>query len=222
MTAGSAIRFVIVGSLIYLHSSAGQSQEIPGRPYRLVFYNVENLFDARDDSLTDDNEFLPSGAMHWTAARYRQKISSIYKVLAAAGEWDPPALAGFCEVENKTVLQALVFDTWLSKYEYGIVTGETKDPRGIRPGIIYRKDLMKLLSFRSIEPVMETSGEFRSRKIFYTKWLIYDDTVHLFLNHWPSRRRGVMAEEKVRQSISSTLKDAESILFQHVQEVLPE
>ena len=28
-------------------------------PVRFMFYNVENLFDTYDDSLTDDNEFLP-------------------------------------------------------------------------------------------------------------------------------------------------------------------
>ncbi len=26
-----------------------------------MFYNVENLFDIYDDSLTDDNDFLPTG-----------------------------------------------------------------------------------------------------------------------------------------------------------------
>jgi Endonuclease/Exonuclease/phosphatase family len=213
MTAGSVIKFTILGCLINLHNSSGLSQEIHAVTYRLVFYNVENLFDARDDSLTDDNEFLPSGVMHWTETRYRHKISSIYKVLTAAGEWNPPALAGFCEVENKRVLQALVFDTWLSKYNYGVVTGESNDPRGIRPGIIYRKDLMRLLFCRSIRPVPETSEEFRSRKILYTKWLVKDDTIHLFLNHWPSRRRGVMAEEKVRRSISSVLKNTIDSLY---------
>jgi hypothetical protein len=189
------------------------SQEVSNPAYRFIFYNVENLFDTVDDSLTDDNEFLPDGPMHWTEARYRHKINSVYKVLAAAGEWNPPALAGFCEVENKAVLMSLVFDTWLSKYKYGIVTGESKDPRGIRTGIIYRKDLMKLISSRNIEPFHQSSDEFRSRDILYTTWLLGDDTIHLFLNHWPSRRRGVLAEEKLRQSVSTVLGQAVDSLF---------
>jgi hypothetical protein len=194
------------------YGSTSFAQEGAENPYRFVFYNVENLFDTKDDTLTDDNEFLPDGPMHWTETRYWKKINSIYKVLAAAGEWNPPALAGFCEIENRNVLQSLVYDTWLSKYQYGIVTGESKDPRGIRPGIIYRKDLMKLIYTGNIEPI--SPGEFRSRMILYTKWLIGGDTIHLFLNHWPSRRRGVLAEEKTRQAIKSVLGNSVDSLYE--------
>jgi hypothetical protein len=203
MTARSTLKLALCIILIIRNFPSVSGQDSSRVSYRFLFYNVENLFDTKDDSLTDDNEFLPGGAMHWTEARYRKKISSIYKVVTAAGEWDPPALAGFCEVENKDVLQSLIYDTWLSKYQYGIVTGESKDPRGIRPGIIFRKELLRLLYTRYIEP--ETSSEFRSRMILYTKWLIGEDTLHLFLNHWPSRRRGVLAEQKTREAIMSAL-----------------
>ncbi|MDE5611221.1 MAG: endonuclease, partial [Odoribacter sp.] len=40
------------------------------REERVVFYNVENLFDIYDDPLTRDDEFTPRGAKHWTQARY--------------------------------------------------------------------------------------------------------------------------------------------------------
>lgn len=184
------------------------SQKVINGSYRFVFYNVENLFDTYDDSTTDDRDFLPGGSMHWTEAKYRRKLDAVYKVVIAAGEWDPPALVGFCEVENKRVLLDLVYNTYLSKYHYGVITGATNDPRGIRNGLIYRKDLVSLLSFKSLGPVSESSEKFTSRKVLYTKLLIGGDTIHMFLNHWPSRRRGVLAEEKVRQSISSVLSFA--------------
>ena len=32
--------------------------------FRVMSYNVENLFDTKDDPLTADNDFLPSGTGH--------------------------------------------------------------------------------------------------------------------------------------------------------------
>lgn len=32
--------------------------------FRVMSYNVENLFDTKDDPLTADNDFLPSGNRH--------------------------------------------------------------------------------------------------------------------------------------------------------------
>ena len=33
---------------------------------RLMSYNVENLFDCMDDTLTNDDDFLPQATRHWT------------------------------------------------------------------------------------------------------------------------------------------------------------
>lgn len=41
--------------------------------YNVVFYNVENLFDTRDDSLTADEEFTPFNERHWTRERFDDK-----------------------------------------------------------------------------------------------------------------------------------------------------
>ena len=75
------------------------SQDPGERPVRLMFYNVENLFDITDDSLREDNDFLPDGAMKWSSYRYNRKISSVYKTIVAAGSWSPPDIISFCEVE---------------------------------------------------------------------------------------------------------------------------
>ena len=47
--------------LLILISNIGFSQETNRLPVRLMFYNVENLFDIYDDTLKNDNEFLPEG-----------------------------------------------------------------------------------------------------------------------------------------------------------------
>jgi hypothetical protein len=188
------------------------AQEKNSTPLRLVFYNVENFFDTIDDTLRNDDDFLPHGTMRWNETRYKSKINAIYKVISAAGEWDIPAIIGFCEVEKKSVLQDLVYDTYLNKYNWGIIHEESADPRGIDVCLIYRMDLVRLLSYRYLKPEEVKDIDFRSRTVLYSKFLLSDDTIHLFLNHWPSRRGGALAEESLRNLLSEMLKSkADSI-----------
>ena len=175
-------------------------------PIRMMFYNVENFFDIHDDSLTDDNDFLPHGLMRWNYERYKQKIISLYKVITAAGEWSPPALIGFCEVEKRSVLEDLITDTYLVKNNFGIVHEESPDPRGIDVCLIYRKDLINLLGYHYLMPENAAANEYKTRSVLYSRWNIFDDTIHLFLNHWPSRRGGVLAGESTRMKIAHMIK----------------
>jgi hypothetical protein len=178
----------------------------------MLFYNTENLFDTENDTLTDDDDFLPGGVMKWNYIRYRSKINSIYKVLAASGNWEPPVIAGLCEIENRKVLEGLIYNTYLSHYNYGIVHGESNDPRGIDVGIIYRQDIFDLICTRQLIPAGYNHTEFRTRNVLYAKFLINSDTIHLFLNHWPSRRGGVLAGEADRSNISEMIREkADSI-----------
>ena len=72
--------------------------------FRVMFYNVENLFDTTDNPHTSDEEFTPTGSRHWTPKRYYHKTLQIARVITAAGEWSTPALIGLCEVENDSAL----------------------------------------------------------------------------------------------------------------------
>jgi hypothetical protein len=174
---------------------------------RFMFYNVENFFDTYDDTLKEDDDFLPHGLMRWNFTRYNKKINDIYKVISAAGEWDSPAIVGFCEVEKISVLKDLTTKTYLQKFEYGIIHEESNDPRGIDVCLIYRKDIVHLIFYHYFRPAGLTDDEFRTRSLLYSKWLIGHDTIHLFLNHWPSRRGGVLAGESLRNRISVMLKE---------------
>ena len=64
--------------------------------FRVMSYNVENLFDTEDNPNKNDNDFLPTGNRHWTRGRYYHKLQQIAKVISAAGEWSTPALVGLC------------------------------------------------------------------------------------------------------------------------------
>ena len=138
--------------IICVLTTPGFSQDTKTRSIRLMFYNVENLFDTDHDTLKDDLEFLPGGVRRWNHTRYNRKISSLYQTIAAAGEWSMPGIIVLCEVENRRVLEDLVHGTYLSKYDYGIVHEESPDPRGIDVCMIYRRDCAEVINYRYLIP----------------------------------------------------------------------
>lgn len=192
--------FILYSSGIFCQSSSS---------IRVLFYNVENAFDVFDDSLTDDSEFLPGGVRRWTKSRYDDKINSIYKAIIASGGWSPPEIIAFCEVENKKVIDDLLKKTYLSKYSYDIIHEDSPDSRGIDVCLIYRKDYVKLDSYCYLKP----SGTFYSRPVLSAKFISKPDTLNLFVNHWPSRRGGVLAGSDLRLRLAAMVKaKADSIL----------
>jgi hypothetical protein len=198
--------------LVFKFLSVLNAQVSLVKPVRVMFYNVENLFDIYDDTLKNDNDFLPGGLMRWNSNRYEKKISSVYKTISAAGEWEPPAVVAFCEIENRKVIEDLVFGTYLSKYKWGIVHEDSPDPRGIDVCLIYRKDISEIIDYKYWIPPGKKKGEFSSRSILYTKLLICNDTLNLIVNHWPSRRGGVLAREESRLEIADMVRNrADSI-----------
>jgi hypothetical protein len=185
--------------------SQAYCQDIKDR-YRLMFYNVENLFDTIDDPNTADDEFTPKGSRAWTDYKLRNKISNIYKVIAAVGEGSSPDIIGFCEIENRSVIEMLIIQTPLRYQGYEIIHKDSRDRRGIDVGLIYRKDRFWPLEEHFIAAVLDDSGRV-SRDILYTKGLILNgDTLHIFVNHWPSKYGGAVATRPLRDSVSLTLK----------------
>ena len=179
-----------------------------------MFYNVENLFDTYNDTLKNDEEFLPGGLRRWNFMRYNKKINSLYKTIIAAGEWDPPAIISFYEVENRKVLEDLIYGTYLSKFNYRIIHEESPDLRGIDVCMIYRKDLVNFVSYKYWIPSDVKKEDFASRSVLYAKFNINQDTLHFFVNHWPSRRGGVLAGAKLRMNIATMVRNkVDSILI---------
>jgi hypothetical protein len=171
-----------------------------------MFYNVENLFDIRDDSLREDNDFLPGGVMKWNYSRYNRKINSLYQTIVAAGLWDPPEIIAFCEIENRKVLEDLVYKTYLSKYDYRIIHEDSPDRRGIDVCLIYRSDSLELIDFKYWIPADIKREDFSTRSVLCARFAFLDDTLHLIVNHWPSRRGGVLAGEDLRRQISDMIR----------------
>jgi hypothetical protein len=194
----------IIQPLLY-----GQENPHPDKSetLRVVFYNVENLFDTFDDPLTNDDEFLPEADRRWDNKRFYKKLNNICRVIIGIGEWSPPGVIGLCEIENRFVLNQLVTKTPLSKFNYQVIHFESPDYRGIDVAMLYRPigftpDTSFVVSLKF--PFDEDS---RTRDILYVKGRpVNGDTLHFFINHWPSRYGGYLETKPKREYAAEVLR----------------
>ena len=167
--------------------------------FKLVFYNVENLFDTHNNSQTNDDEFTPEGSRHWSNYKYWQKVKKTSKTLKIIGGWEAPAIIGLAEIENDTVLKNLIYSDPLKSSKYGIIHRDSPDHRGIDVALLYRKDKFFPINY-SFFPLRDEIGEIiNSREIVYTKGIVKGgDTLHVFVVHFPSRYGGYKKSEPKR------------------------
>jgi predicted extracellular nuclease len=187
----------------------------PNPHFRVMFYNVENLFDAIDDPLINDEEFLPGSAKKWTEERYLEKIDHIAKVIRDLGNDTLPVLVGLCEVENRKTVDDLIAKTVLKGLDYQIVHRESPDSRGIDVALLYRTRYFQLIDTHFFPIRFPFDTAVRTREILYAKGVLGSkDTLHVFVNHWPSRSSGevqsrplrVWVAEAVRYRVDSILR----------------
>lgn len=79
------------------------------KPYKVVFYNLENFFDTINDPEVHDDEFTPEGPKKWNSAKYNKKLANTERVFfdIAAINKDYPVIIGVSEVENRSVWKIL-------------------------------------------------------------------------------------------------------------------
>jgi predicted extracellular nuclease len=165
-------------------------QDVPAAKNSLtvMFYNVENLFDTSNDSLTADEEFLPQSPKQWNSEKYNRKISDLAQVISSVNEKELPSLVGLAEVENNRVLDDLVSSAKLKKGKYGIVYSDSRDERGIDVALLYNKDEIELMESKAITVSFGKDIKDATRDILFARCRIKGDRIiNVFVNHWPSR-----------------------------------
>lgn len=181
---------------------------------RVAFYNVENLFDTIDDPNKPDEEFTPNGKKKWTPERYQKKLAKLSQVIETM---DYPAFVGVCEVENEQVLRDLISTEDLKKYNYNIAHRESPDYRGIDVALIYNQDNFKVdkTDVIRINFPKEIVEDYTTRDILYVKG-VYNkkETLHIFVNHWPSRRGGLKESEPKRMYVAEQLRQRIDDIFE--------
>lgn len=197
------IRWKYIGVLVFL---SGIFRAEAQRPFRIMEYNVENLFDCHHDEGHVDEEFLPEGDKKWNAYKYWKKLNALSKVVAAAGEQRIPDLMVLCEVENDTVVRDFCRRSALRALGYRSVQTASGDARGIDVAVLYQPGSFRLLRSDTIRVPSRENGFEPTRDLLYLQGkMISGDTLHLIACHLPSKYSGTRAADRHRRLAARTL-----------------
>jgi len=213
MTPGFRLNFTILFVLL-ISSLEINGQIAKAKEFRVVFYNTENLFDPFDDPLTNDGEYTPSGKNHWTLQKLDKKVMMVYRALISASDGHLPDIIGLAEIENLWILEYLIKNTPLKEGNYGIVHKESPDPRGIDVALLYRKGSVVPVDYDFIPVPGKGTAHFSSRDILHFKAKLLKETIHFYVNHWPSRSGGYMETLGKRNLAARILRDNLDSLFE--------
>ena len=180
--------------------------------YTIAFYNLENLFDAENDKHTLDDDFTPTGFKQWTLERYSRKRSKLARTIFNIGKEEntyPPVLIGVSEVENQKVIKDLISTAPLDTLHYKYVHYESPDERGIDTALLYNPKYFKVISSEALALIVDNLNGDRdtTRDILYVKGSLNNEVVHVFVNHWPSRRDGGDVTEYKRLVAATLIKE---------------
>ena len=182
--------------------------------FKIMCYNVENYLDCKDDSLTDDSEYLPTGMRGWNYTKYEKKQARIGTVITSLGGWDAPALVGLCEIENDKCLYDLTHYAGLKNLGYKYLHHESPDARGIDVALLYQPRLFKPIHDEAIRINFPNAPTSKTRDILFASGIVpTGDTLHIFICHFPSRLGGELESEERRMFVASKVREKVDSLF---------
>lgn len=190
----------VIDSSVYPHELLKSFED---RPF--VFYNVENLFDTINDPTTKDEDFLPDSDKQWNSKRYFDKLEKLATVLTHPSE-NNPLFVGFAEIENRFVVLDLMKTGRLAETKYRVVHYDAPDVRGIDVALAYDHERFMVTYQEAIDLSIAGEPDYKTRDILYVKGLLKDSLdLHVFVNHWSSRRGGAEASEYKRINAAKAL-----------------
>lgn len=186
-------------------------------PITIAFYNAENLYDTVDNPSVDDDDFLATGKKRYTSEIYKEKIRHIAKVLSEIGSDVPSnktAIVGLAEIENDTVLNALIQDPFLEKLDWHFVHFDSKDRRGVDVALLYNP---KLFQVRTAKPIFvaipsQSKSSYFTRDVLHVEGFLLGEKVHVFVNHWPSRLGGESKSYPARAAVAQAVRQQISFI----------
>ena len=179
------------------------------KPFRVSFYNLENLFDTVDGP-NDDAEFLPTSANAWNGERYKSKLRNMAQVIDSIA----PDILGLVELENAFVLEDLRANSSVMKGRFEIAHRESPDLRGIDVALMYNAELFRISGIYMTSIALPDGYATRSIMRVHLVEKVTGDSLAVFVNHWPSRRGGAASAASrmaAATALSQTLQNNPTI-----------
>lgn len=177
----------------------------------IAFWNVENFFDTLNTNGKYDEEFSPASKKHWTSERYQTKVLHLAQVIGDMNNKRGPDILGMSETETNGVVNDLANST-IKNLNYKVVRIQSPDERHISTALIYKSDNFDLLN--AVGDTVHLENNHPTRLILHVSLLTKNnDTLHVFVNHWPSRLGGEEASEINRVAAAKILRsDVDNLL----------
>lgn len=185
------------------------------KPHKVVFYNVENLFDTINDPEVRDEEFTPEGVKKWNSAKYNKKINNLERVFfdIASIDKEYPAVIGLAEIENRNVLEDIIATPKLNPGNYRIAHYDSPERRGVDVAFLYRPSIFKFEGDKAVTTIIPGRPDFKTRDIMTMWGTIENEPFFFMVAHWPSRLGGKEKSEYLRMAVGEQMKHiADSVL----------
>ena len=205
------IKHLITISIALLCVMNAEAQKKSYKVALIGFYNLENFYDTVNNPIVNDEEFLPNGERHYNTRIFLDKVGRLSTVIAQMGtEINPDGLAilGVAEVENDTVLNILVNHPNIKNRNLKFVHYDSPDARGVDVAMLYNPKYFKPLYSEPLFVQLPggSKDSYYTRDILYVKGLLDGDTIHVFVNHWPSRLGGEERSKPARAAAAQVAK----------------
>lgn len=187
-------------------------------PLFLMFWNLENFFDWRRDTLLanpSEAEFSSFGKKHWTKRKFERKSRTIAKTILwlADRHCRLPDIMGLAEVENSFVLKRLLNDTALRRQGYSFIHEDSPDPRGIDVALLYRASELEVIDHKALKVRDKEGKVLGTRDILLARFLRSSgDSLAVLVNHHPSKYGGNSGWR--REAAMARLKEATDSLLE--------
>lgn len=208
-------RLSLLAILAIVCVSVVSAQDAPKRKALyagVAFYNLENLFDTiPNNPLGRDEEYTPGGAKQWNGVKYRSKIHNLaYAISQFTTKTTPmgPAIIGVSEIENRSVLEDLVADPQIAKWNLQICHHDSPDRRGVDVSLLYNPKYFKVENVTN--HTLDIGYPTRDQMCVVGK--LIGQRIAVIVNHWPSRLGG--------QEKSSPNREAAAALCKHIADSL--
>ena len=109
-------------------------------------------------------------------------------------------------MENDSILKRWAQRTPLARWHYEYLVTQSRDERGINVGMLYQKDVFRVIGHEAIR--IDMPKDFRPTRDLLHAWgrIVNGDTLDVVVCHLPSRYNGKKASDRARKIAHERLK----------------